>query len=141
MIPLLQQIRRTTTEKRLEFFPWGDRIPILSRACRAVNSPRDGIGIPSHPLFGYGALDAQLHQHGEVVAVATFPLLVGAAEAPRAFFSVLGLVQLIEDLHAVRIARPTLIVEQAGRDEDLVEDVPLLVIVGAECLGVLGGRE
>ena len=66
---------------------------------------------------------------------------MGAAEAPGAFFPIPGLVQLVENSDALRIARPTLLVEQAGRDEDLVEDVPLLVIVGDERLGVLAGKE
>src|SRR5262249_37880315 len=106
---------------------------------------KDGLcrcrGRQSRKLFCFGTFQPQLHQHREVVAISAFPLLMGAAEAPWPFFSVLGLVQLVEDPDALRIARPTLIVEQAGRDEDLVEDVPLLVIVGAERLGVLAGKE
>src|SRR5262249_27759037 len=76
----------------------------------------------------------------EVIAVAAFAVL-GAAEAPRPAQPVAPALCRSHGRDRIGLARPALVVEQPWGHDDLIEDEPLVVIVGAEAAWVLASKQ
>jgi len=79
-------------------------------------------------------LHFEAHRHREVVAVSPVAV-VFVAERFGMAVSLRGV--LVNPAHRVNVARPALVVKQAGRDGDLIEDMPLFVVERTEFVGGL----
>src|SRR5262249_13741340 len=72
--------------------------------------------------------DLQSHGDGKVIAVTPLALMVRTAKGPRPVLAVAGPDQRVHRFHGISLARPAFVVEQSGRNRDLVENEPLPLI-------------